>query len=208
MTNSIKNTILKSVDAVKEIGGFVLEKWIDGTPVGTAKMIVSEAIAKKIEDEATVRAYQIMVSTHKEVTNTIIWQNGLLLASVIPVYFLKSGIPFYSAHTIVFLYSMYAIFNHKEYIFDFIRTKSILRVIQNAIRSAIDDELKNRHFYEQKVVEYLGPNLDKISSDIAQKLKSDIRNSIINICLTLVVSFIAFRLIVIPMCIDQALHSL
>ncbi len=42
------------------------------------------------------------------------------------------------------------------------------------MRSAIEDELTQRRLYERKVVEWFGPDITKLSQDIASKLKREV----------------------------------
>lgn len=169
------------------------------------KKAISDTIAAKIKLEATLRAYQMLAGAHRSLINTILWQNALLLFSILPVYFLHSALPFYLAYTCVATYSVVVFAQSWPQLLTCIKTRSLLKPITAAVHQAIVAELCQLQYVERKVVEYLGPDIEELSSDIARQLLPDIRSALINMGLTLVMAFVAFRLTAIPMLEHRAL---
>ncbi|PRC94823.1 hypothetical protein [Solimicrobium silvestre] len=169
------------------------------------KKAISDSIAAKIKLEATMRAYQILAGAHRSLINTILWQNALLLFSILPVYFLHSAIPFYIAYACVATYTTITFAQSWPQLMNCLKTRSLLIPIKSAVLQAIKAELCQLQFVERKVVEYLGPDLEELSSDIARQLLPDIRSALINMGLTLIMAFVAFRLTAIPMLEHRAL---
>lgn len=62
-----------------------------------------------------------------------------------------------------------------------------------------------REFYERKAVEWLGPDLEKLSEEVASKLRPDVVAAGVNIAFTLCMAFIAFRVFAIPLLEARAL---
>jgi hypothetical protein len=169
------------------------------------KKAISDSIAAKIKLEATLRAYQMLAGAHRSLINTILWQNALLLFSILPVYFLHSAIPFYLAYAAVATYSVLTFAQSWPQLLHCLKTRSLLKPIASAVHQAIVAELCQLHYVERKVVEYLGPDIEELSGDIARQLLPDIRSALINMGLTLVMAFVAFRLTAIPMLEHRAL---
>jgi hypothetical protein len=89
---------------------------------------------------------------------------------------------------------------------DWLRVRSLFLIVKQTISKEIENELGRLPVYGKKAIEYLGPDLDKLSHDIADELIPDIRAALIHMILTLVMAFIAFRLTAIPMLEHRALH--
>lgn len=195
-----KATTLLKVATGTLIPSILVDKSLDAS-----KNFISKQIADKIIGEASTRAYQLLAETHRSVIHTIIWQNSLLVLSLLPVYFLHSAVPFYVAYACVTTYTFVTLYQSLPLLKQFVETRSLHTMIKWAVRKAIDEELRQRQFYEQKIVEYLGPDLDVIADDVAFKLHPDIRAALINMGLTLFMAFIAFRLVAIPWLEHRAL---
>jgi len=67
------------------------------------------------------------------------------------------------------------------------------------VLDAIKIELTRRDFIERKAAEWVGPDLKKVSDQVARQLKPDIVAAFVNMALTLLPAFVAFRLLAIPM---------
>jgi len=173
--------------------------------VSAAKDFVSEAVAAKIKAEASARAYELLARTHRSVVTTIVVQNAALFASLIPVYLLHSGWPFYVTYAGVAGYSVYTVVNSWPVIRRLVATGSLRETINTEVLLAIEAELTQRQFYERAIVEYLGPDLKAVAEDVGTRLLPDIRAAVVNMTLTLVLAFIAFRLFAIPMLEHRAL---
>jgi hypothetical protein len=137
---------------------------------------------------------------------SIAWQNGLLLLSLIPVYFLHKAWPFYLAYCGVVAYSGYSVFQLRGVLARLLETRSITKTISQEVKEAIEAELTQREFYERKAVEWLGPDLEKLSDDVAHKLKPDVVAAGLNMTFTLLMAFIAFRVFAIPLLEARALE--
>lgn len=170
-----------------------------------AKGLVSEAVASKIKDEVSARAYELLAKTHRSVVTTIVVQNGALLASLVPVYLLHSPLPFYIAYCAVAAYSAYTIVQSWPLVKRLIRTRSMRQTLQEEVLLAIETELTQRQFYQRAIVEYLGPDLKTVADEVSHRLLPDIRAAIANMTLTLLLAFVAFRLFAIPMLEQRAL---
>lgn len=183
---------------VTKVASVLVDAVISQSAIGTAKTVIQEAIAKKIEGEAHARAMQLLTELHRAITTTIIWQNTLLVLAIGMCYVLKSTVPFYGAYLLVGIYSAWKVIEGRRYMALLWETLSIRKALTQSIRTEIDEELTGRHRYEQAVVEYLGPSLDDIANTIATRLLPDVRNLMISAGLTLVISFVCFRLIAVP----------
>ncbi len=178
--------------------------------VEAARDFISEAVAQKIRDEACQKAYALLAQTHHRVVRTILWQNATLLLSLLPVYLLQSALPFYVAYAGVAGYTLYSLAKAWPLVARLtarlVRTRSITQTLSHEVLDAINEELTLRQFIERKAVDWLGPDLKKLSDDIARKLKPDVLAAVGNMALTLLLAFVAFRLFAIPLLEHRALH--
>lgn len=175
--------------------------------VDTAKDMISEAVAQRIREEAVQKGRALLDEAHVDVIRTILWQNGLLVASLLPVYLLKSPVPFYMAYMAVMSYTLRSVFLHRGLLLQLVRTRSVTRTLSKEVQDAIELELTQRQFYERKVLEWLGPDLELISHDVARRLRPDVIAGVTNMAVTLFVAFVAFRLFAIPWLEHRALMS-
>lgn len=173
--------------------------------VDAAKDIISEAVAQRIRDEACAKAQSLLMQAHHDVIRNIAWQNALLLLSIVPVYLLHSAVPFYIAYACVATYTAYSVYQSRKLVLRLVSTRSVTQTLALEVREAIEQELTQRQFYERKVVEWLGPDLTKLSQDVAQKLRKDVLVALANMGFTLVMAFIAFRVFAIPLLEHKAL---
>lgn len=81
----------------------------------------------------------------------------------------------------------------------------LIKTIKCGVHEAILEDLCKRHPLERSAVQYLGPDLEKVSYEIAAEILPDVRAALINMGLTLIMAFIAFRLTAIPMLEHRAL---
>ena len=116
------------------------------------------------------------------------------------------AIPFYIAYGCVAMYSVSVVLASWPKLKSWLRVRSLFLIIKQTISEEIDSELGRLPGYGKRAVEYLGPDLDKLSHDIADELFPDIRAALIHMVLTLAMAFIAFRLTAIPMLEHRALH--
>ena len=175
-------------------------------PVDVAREFMSEAVAERIRGEACTKAYELLAKAHREVIRTIIWQNALLLVSLLPVYMLHSPWPFYVAYAAVAGYSIYAVGRYWPQLVRLVKARSITGALAAEVQAAMETELTQRQFYERKAVEWLGPDLKRIADDVAKKLKPDVVAAASNMAITLFLAFIAFRLFVIPLLEHRAMQ--
>ncbi len=173
--------------------------------VTTAKELMSEAVANRIKDEARSKAYELLAQSHRSVIYTIVAQNAGLMLSLVPVYYLHSAIPFYVVYALVAAYSAYTVVQAWPLVMLVLRTRSITESISLEVLDAIKIELTQRDFIERKAVEWVGPDLKKVSDDVARQLKPDVVAAFVNMALTLLLAFVAFRLFAIPMLEHRAL---
>ena len=166
---------------------------------------MSEAVANRIKDEARSKAYELLAQSHRSVIYTIVAQNAGLMLSLVPVYYLHSPIPFYLVYAAVACYSVYTVAKAWPLILRFLRTRSITGAISLEVLDAIKIELTQRDFIERKAVEWVGPDLKKVSDEVARQIRPDIAAAFVNMALTLLLAFIAFRLFAIPMLEHRAL---
>lgn len=173
--------------------------------VTTAKELMSEAVANRIKDEARSKAYELLAQSHRSVIYTIVAQNAGLMLSLVPVYYLHSAIPFYVVYALVAAYSTYTVVQAWPLVMLVLRTRSITESISLEVLDAIKIELTQRDFIERKAVEWVGPDLKKVSDDVARQLKPDVVAAFVNMALSLLLAFVAFRLFAIPMLEHRAL---
>ncbi|MEX3984133.1 hypothetical protein AB4Y45_34835 [Paraburkholderia sp. EG287A] len=173
--------------------------------VDAAREYISEAVAQRIREEACAKAHALMAEAHRRVIFNVVWQNSLLMFSMVPVYFLRSAVPFYLAYACVAGATLYSVIQSRNIIFRLCRTLSITRTLALEIHEALATELTKRQRYEQKVVEWLGPDLNRFSEEVARKLKPDVLAAVFNIAFTLFMAFLAFRVFAIPMLEHRAL---
>lgn len=183
-----------------------LSALLPSNPVNAAVEYMSEAVAQKIRDEACAKAYALLAQAHRSVITTIVWQNALLLLSLVPVYILHSPVPFYLAYAVVAGHSLYTLAKSWPLLKQLGKTRSVTQTLSAEVLSAINAELTQREFYERKAVEWLAPDLKKIADDVARKLKPDVIAAVSNMAITLFLAFVAFRLFVIPMLEQRALQ--
>lgn len=173
--------------------------------VDAAREFISEAVAQRIRDLACEKARTLIAEAHRSVIFNIIWQNALLILSMVPVYFLHSAAPFYVAYACVLGYTLYTTFQYRNIMFRLCRTRSITTTLSQEIFDALETELTQRQFYERKAVEWLGPDLQRLSGDVARKLKPDVMAAVFNLAFTLFMAFLAFRVFAIPLLEHHAL---
>jgi len=175
-------------------------------PLESAKGFMSEAVAQRIRDEACAKAYGLLAQAHRSVAITIIWQNALLLLSLLPVYVLHSELPFYLAYAIVAGYSIYTVVKFWPLVRQLLKTRSITETLSAEVLVAINSELVHRQFYERAAIEWLGADLKKVAHDVARKLKPDVLTAAGNMGFTLLLTFVTFRLFIIPLLEQQAMQ--
>jgi hypothetical protein len=173
--------------------------------VEAAREFISDAVAQRIRDEARLKAHALMAETHRKVIFNIVWQNGLLMLALVPVYFLRAPWPFYLAYACVFGYTLYSVMDSRQLIIRLCRTRSVTKTLALELREALETELTQRQFYERKAVEWLGPDLAKLSEDVADQLKPDVMAALFNMAFTLLMAFVAFRVFAIPLLEHHAL---
>lgn len=173
--------------------------------VNVAKDFISEQLAERIRAEAHTKAQAILSQVHRDTLRTIAWQNGALLLSIVPVYFLHSPWPFYLAYACVASYTVYSIWQERQLLLRLCGTRSVTQTVSTVVREAIELELTKRQFIERKAVEWLGPDLQTISDDVARRLKPDVIATVINMAFTLLLAFLAFRVYAIPLLEHKAL---
>lgn len=173
--------------------------------VDAAKDFISEAVAQRIRDEAVAKAQALMAQAHHDVIRNIAWQNGLLFLSILPVYLLHSAVPFYVAYACVAGYTAFSVYQSRGLVLRLVCTRSVTETLALEVRDAIEQELTQRQFYERKVVEWLGPDLTKLSNDVARKLRRDVLAAVGNMAFTLFMAFVAFRLFALPLLEHKAL---
>jgi hypothetical protein len=173
--------------------------------VDAAREFISDAVAQKIRDEACVKAQALIAQAHRKVIFSIVWQNGLLMLSMVPVYFLRAQWPFYVAYACVFGYSAWSAYEYRGIIWRLCKTRSVTQTLALEVRGAIETELTSRQFYERKAVEWLGPDMKRLADDVARKLKPDVLMAGFNMGFTLLTAFLAFRVFVIPLLEHRAL---
>jgi hypothetical protein len=174
-------------------------------PVDAARDYISEAVAQRIREEACAKAYALLAQTHRNVVTTIVWQNAVLLLSLLPVYLTHSPLPFYIAYIGVAGYTCYSVAKSWPLVKRIIRTRSVTETLSLEVLAAIETELTTRQFIERKAVEWLGPDLRKLSDEVAKKLRPDILAAVGNMAITLLLAFVAFRLFAIPALEHRAL---
>lgn len=197
--------ITKILPTIKSAVSFLMPTTVPGMVVEASKNMISDAVASKIKDEATARAYELLAESHRTVIYTILWQNALLTASIFPVYYLHSAIPFYLGYGCVVAYTGWSVIKSWPVVKLLLRTWSIEGAVTQAVRAAIDEDLQARRYYQKVIVEFLSPDLDTISNSVAKKLTPDIRAVFLNMGITLLMSFLAFRLVALPLLEHRAL---
>jgi hypothetical protein len=173
--------------------------------VDAAREFISEAVAQKIREAASVQAQALISQAHRRVMFSIVWQNALLMLSMVPVYVLHAPWPFYLAYACVFGYTAYSAYEYRGVIGRLCKTRSITQTLALEVRGAIEKELTEGEFIQRKAVEWLGPDLEKLSVDVARKLKPDVMGAAFNMAFTLFMAFVAFRVFAIPLLEHRAL---
>lgn len=173
--------------------------------VDAAREFIEETVAQRIREEACTKAYALMAEAHRAVIFSIMWQNGLLMLSMIPVYFLHAPWPFYLAYAGVVAYTLYSAIKARNLILRLCRTRSVTQTLALEVREAIETELTQRQLIERKAVEWLGPDLTRLSEDVARKLKPDVVAAVFNMAFTLFMAFVAFRVFALPLLEQRAL---
>lgn len=173
--------------------------------VGAAKDVISEAVASRIRDEAVAQTQALLTRSHRSVLATIAWQNGVLMLSLLPVYFLHSPLPFYAAYAGVAAHSFFTTIESWPLIRKFMQTRSVTETLAQEVFEAIEKELVQKPFYERKVVEWLGPDLRQLSQEVARKLRTDVIAAMVNMGFTVLMAFVAFRVFAIPLLEQRAL---
>ncbi|MBC3861513.1 hypothetical protein H8K32_05315 [Undibacterium jejuense] len=184
----------------------IVKPRIIGSMFDAAQKIPESFIGEYIRGQARLGAYKFLFETHRSVINAILWQNALLLSSIMLVYFFQSAIPFYLAYAFVAIYSASIVLRSWPKLRQWFKFRSLFLIVKQTISEEIENELCRLPIYGKKAIEYLGPDLDTLSHDITDELLPDIRAALIHMGLTLVMAFIAFRLTAIPMLEHRALH--
>ena len=201
-TKNLKNKI---VDLGKSAISIVKPRIIGGM-FDAAQKIPESFIGEYIRGQARLGAYKFLFETHRSVINAILWQNALLLTSILLVYLFQSAVPFYIAYSFVAIYSASVTLNAWPKLREWFKVGSLFLIVKQTISEEIENEVGKLPVYGKKAIEYLGPDLDALSHDITDELLPDIRAALIHMGLTLVMAFIAFRLTAIPMLEHRALH--
>ncbi|MFZ6690038.1 hypothetical protein ACO0K0_20065 [Undibacterium sp. SXout11W] len=201
-TKNLKNKIVNLGQSAISI----VKPKIIGSMFDAAQKIPESFIGEYIRCQARLGAYKFLFETHHSVINAILWQNALLLTSILLVYLFQSAIPFYIAYSFVAIYSASVVLNAWPKLLEWFKVRSLFLIVKKTISDEIENELGKLPVYGKKAIEYLGPDLDLLSHNITDELLPDIRAALIHMGLTLVMAFIAFRLTIIPMLEQRALH--
>lgn len=170
-----------------------------------AKSLIADAVAERIRTEANAKARALIAQAHRKNIRTIAWQNGALMLSILPVYFLHAAWPFYVAYACVVASTLHSLYEVRGLLARLLRTRSVTKTLAAEVQEAICLELERREVYERKAVEWFGPDLATLSDKVARELKPEVMVAVANMAFTLLLAFVAFRVFAIPMLEHQAL---
>lgn len=171
-----------------------------------AQGLVCREVERRALREAEVRAAQLLRETRNGVYVAIVWQNSLLLGAIWLSLHLHSLIPFGTGYLVVASYSLWCVMRHRQYIFAVIRTRSLFAILRDEVHEAVVGALQQLGTIERLVLTHLGPDLDALSDKVARQLYPVVRSACVNLSVTLGLSFLVFRVWLVPTLARGLLH--
>lgn len=206
--------MLRIVRMVRLLRALPVAPLISGglTSVATrlAKRVAQGLVCREVEKrallEAEAQAARLLRETRNGIYLAIVWQNALLLASIWLSLHLGSVLPFCVSYVVVASYSLWCVAQHRQYIFAAIRTRSLFAVLRAEVRDAIVGALQQLGTIERFVVTHLGPDLEVLSDKVARQVYPAVRSACVNLGVTLGLSFLVFRVWLVPALARGLLH--
>ena len=171
-----------------------------------AHSLVCREVEKRALREAEAQAARLLREARNGVYLAIVWQNALLLCSIWLSLHLHSPIPFCASYLMVASYSLWCVVQHRQHIFAAIRTRSLFAVLRGEVRDAVVGALQQLGTIERLVVTHLGPDLEALSDRVARQLYPAVRSACVNLAVTLGLSFLVFRVWLVPTLARGLLH--
>lgn len=181
--------------AIKKLAKHAIKTSVTGM---VAKHVVSKAVEKQAMAEAVSQSDELAKELRITVYLTILWQNAALLLAIGVSYWLGNGYPFYVTYALVFLYSLRSVYLNREYLFSLARNRSLFKVVQTEVLRLVRERMLALGTIERFVLDHLGPDLDQLSHKVAQRVYPGVKALLINLCFTLLLSFVVFRVWLVP----------
>jgi len=202
--------MLRNVRMVRLLRALPVTSLISGGLTGAAtrlaKRVAQGLVCREVEKrallEAEAQAAKLLRETRNSIYLAIVWQNALLLASIWLSLHLGSVLPFCVSYVVVASYSLWCVAQHRQYIFAAIRTRSLFAVLRVEVRDAIVSALQQLGTIERFVVTHL----EALSDKVARQVYPAVRSACVNLGVTLGLSFLVFRVWLVPTLARGLLH--
>lgn len=187
---------------------------VAGSLTGVATRVAAHAVrslaGREIErralQEAEAEAARMIRSMRGGIYFAILWQNALLLAAIWISLHMASILPFCAAYLAVAGYSVWCVTQYRRPIREVFRTRSLYAVVRREVREAVCSSVSRLGWLERLVFVHLGPDLDALSERVAWCIYPMIRSACVSMGLTLGVSFLVFRVWLVPALARGMLH--
>lgn len=199
---------IAALDAVKSAAASPVGEAVIGAFPGAQMLkLVSDKLTATAEgalkDQIELQVYKRLMEFQHRTLLLVFWQNLALIASLFPVYWLRSPWPFYLAYVGVIAYTISSLWQSRAMLIDIAR-KGLLQTLSSAIQKSVDEEVANRSRIEQIAISWVGDTRN-LAADVALRIKRDALVLFSNLGVTLVLSFVTFRLFVIPLLETKAM---
>lgn len=167
---------------------------------------VSEKLEQKTRDKmqaelsahATTYLTQLEQAWHRAFWRYFAIQNGLLFVALGLSFWLGSGL-FFVGLALVFVWNGVLAYGYKSALIAFWQHKSLQRLLAARLNEELTRHLQTLSHIEQRWVDwFIAEKQQQICQQTAEHLVPRARFALINVALMLVLSFVVFRLAVVP----------
>lgn len=171
-----------------------------------ARGLVGREIERRALQEAEAEAARMIRSVRGGVAFAILWQNALLLVAIWVSLQMVTVVPFCAAYMVVAGYSAWCVAQYRRPLCEAFRTCSLFAVVHSEVREAVSGSVSRLGRFERLVLVHLGPDLDALCERVAWRIYPAIRSACVSMALTLGVSFLVFRVWLVPTLARGMLH--
>lgn len=158
-----------------------------------------DRVMAELKQHSTNYLTQLEQAWHQAFWRYFVIQNGILLFGLLLSWWLGPWV-FYVGLVIIVLWNGILAYGYKTTLAEFLRHRSLKRLMQARLREQLDAHLKTLTVIEQRWLElFIAQELDQICEQTAHHLYPRVRFALLNVALMLVLSFVVFRLAIVPL---------
>lgn len=126
-------------------------------------------------------------------------QNGVLLLALMLSFWLGTWL-FYAGLVVIALWNGVLAYGFRAPLAEFMRHRSLKKLLQARLRQQLDAHLQTLTVFEQRWLEaFVAEQMDDICQHTAHHLYPRVRFALLNVALMLLLSFVVFRLAIVPL---------